>query len=78
MIVTEIDNTGYTVLTPACMRCDKTSKVKLTAVEFNALNGGGYIQDALAERSTDFRELLISGTHAECWTAMFGDDEDED
>ena len=40
--------------------------------------GEGYIQDVLAYLSAGERELLISGTCNNCWTNMFGSDEEDD
>lgn len=36
------------------------------------------IQDALPERDADFRELVKTGTHPECWDTMFPEEEDDD
>jgi hypothetical protein len=36
---------------------------------------GENIQDALPELDADQRELLISGTHAQCWEKMWGPDD---
>ena len=43
-------------------------------VEWSAL--GKNIQDALPGLDADQRELLISGTHAQCWENAFGGDYD--
>lgn len=41
--------------------------------------GSGYIQDLMPYLTAAERELLISGTCDNCWTNMFGsDEEDED
>ena len=40
--------------------------------------GEGYIQDVLAYLSAGERELLISATCNNCWTNMFGSDEEDD
>lgn len=37
---------------------------------------GEPIQAALPQLDADQRELLITGTHAHCWTRMFGVDDD--
>lgn len=62
---------------PKCHLCGETETVEVTDQEFTALQNTRFIQDALPNRDVDFRELLISGTHPECWNAMFPP-EDED
>ena len=57
-------------MTPPCMLCQEPSVVELTRTEFAALNGGGYIQDALPERDAAFRELVKTGTHPNCWETL--------
>lgn len=37
-----------------------------------------YIQDVFPELSNQLRELLISGTHPECWEKMFEECENEE
>lgn len=74
------------LLTPSCMVCKKRTTVQITDLEFSRLTEINpdtgrlryLIQDALPDRDADFRELVKTGTHPECWTSMFGDDEDGD
>ena len=75
---TLLDDATVTITTPACMVCRKTSEVELTVDEYAAYKHGDYIQVALSSRSDDFRELVKSGTHSECWDTMFADDEDDE
>ena len=74
---------SYTLQTPQCPYCHKPSIIELTPDEqmrYEQLQRGKitHIQDALPEWSADKRELLITGTHSECWDAIFEDDEEED
>lgn len=64
--------------TPTCHLCGKAGTIELTSAEVHALNAGGFIQDTLAHRTPSEREQIISGTHPACWTALFGDDEDDE
>jgi hypothetical protein len=64
------------VRTKRCFHCGDTTVVALNATAFAAWQGGAYIQDAFPHMKADERELLISGTHPACWTAMFSDDEE--
>lgn len=54
------------VKTPPCPLCKKADRLQITDEEFKALESGAFVQDALPERSADFREQVISGTHPEC------------
>lgn len=65
------------VATPQCMFCGKASVVTMTDDELAAYRRERFIQEALPNWTPDQRELLISGTHPECWTRMFGNGEDE-
>jgi len=63
------------VETPKCVRCGNRGLLK--DVDYDRLErwlAGEYIQDALPMLTADERELLISGTHAHCWQAMWGVD----
>lgn len=58
--------------TAACMFCQRTSIVELTAAEVGAWLSGVAIQDAMPERGAPERELIRSGIHPECWAESFG------
>jgi len=68
------------VQTQACISCHKTSTVQMTASQYLRYRGGvENLQDIFPDATADFRELLITGTHKECWDKMFGEgDEDND
>ena len=70
--------TTETVLiqTPTCTFCRKGGEVAITTEEQAALQSGQFIQQALANREPSFREQIISGTHSECWDAIFGGEEE--
>lgn len=69
--------------TKPCFMCSKAGKVTVDLEGYELYNAGVLIQDAFPDLSDDVREMLITGTHPECWDAMFPDedetsDEDED
>jgi hypothetical protein len=72
---------GIRVHTPQCFHCGKDGWVAMTYDQFlfakDAFAKGALVQDAFPFLSPDEREMLISGTHPECWTAMFGDEDDD-
>jgi hypothetical protein len=67
------------VVTPACINCGQTSTVKGLRVDDVARwLTGVHVQDVWPEMPPPQRELLITGTHPECWEAMFGSPEEID
>ena len=66
-----------TVTCPTCRVCGNRSVIEgvdaLGFVEWQQL--GRPIQEALPTLDADQRELLMTGTHAQCWETMFGGDE---
>lgn len=67
-----------TVITKPCMLCKGTEEVELTDEEVALLDQGELIQVALVNRDEDFRELILTGTHPECWNSMFPEEDEED
>lgn len=57
------------VHTPNCIRCGESSAVRVPAEAYRRWVAGQPIQVAMPEMSIDAREMLISGTHPECWDA---------
>lgn len=62
--------------TQACMFCGKASILTLDAELYARWIGGEFVQDVWPEWTAGQRELLITGTHPECWDANFTDEED--
>ncbi len=66
----------YVYHCPPCMYCAKADLFPLPSDLVDQwLDDGKFIQDVFPMLSKDEREILISGTHSECWNKMFGDDE---
>lgn len=63
--------------TPSCIVCRETTYLDLTEEEFDALQRPGLIQTALPDRDADFRELVKTGIHRECWDSLFTGEEME-
>jgi len=74
----EEESETISVLTQPCIHCHKPSIVQVDPVSFYEWqHGGAFVQDAFPDWPADQRELLISGTHPECWDALMGDDGEE-
>ena len=65
----------YVVETKECLHCKKTGTVEIFTQEMFYLHQGHHIQDAVKSLNKDLREQMITGTHPECWVAMFGEEE---
>lgn len=64
--------TMMSVVTNPCLMCGKVSSVKVPVEGYRAWKfHGQLIQRAMPGLSANERELLISGTHAECWDRLF-------
>lgn len=62
-----------------CSWCRQPVAVdRLDAGQFKAWQAGAFVQDAFPDMSASEREVLVSGTHAECWNQMFPPDEDDE
>lgn len=67
-----------TVTTKKCMVCQRTSQLVVPAEGLRAWREGELIQTALPGLTPDEREMLINGTHPDCFDSLFGDDEDDE
>lgn len=65
------------ISTKSCMMCNKKGTVNVDVEGYELYSSGVMVQDAFPELSDDVREMIITGTHPECWDAMFPDEEDE-
>lgn len=65
----------YVIETKECFHCKKTGRVEIQTQELFYLNQGMKVQEAVTSLDRDSREMLITGTHPECWIAMFGEEE---
>lgn len=58
-----------------CMLCGELSGVIVDAEGYDKWVAGEFVQDAFPRMPAEDREVLISGTHDECWDNMMGDDD---
>lgn len=59
------------VTTPPCTVCGNTSEVEVDPVAFSRWRRGALAQVAFPDLNADQRELLITGTHPQCWDTIF-------
>jgi len=69
-----IDSSRVGVITPHCPVCSKSTVVCVDRAAYLAWRAGTLIQVAFPDMPTAQRELLITGTHGECWDILWGDD----
>ena len=65
----------YIIETQVCSWCGKNGVVEVPAVGFLARQLGAAIQEAYPDLNAALREQLMTGYHPECWTEMFGNEE---
>lgn len=66
------------IRTETCQVCGQASVVAVSDEGYEKWKAGAFVQDAFPELAAGARELLISGTHPECWDVLFADDEEDD
>lgn len=55
-----------------CMICKaEPTPLHLNVDDVNRWNSGTLIQDVWPNQSSDWREMLITGIHPECWKELF-------
>ena len=64
------------VFTRMCPMCGNKSMLTVSLDGFIRWQEGELIQEALPELDADQRELMITGVHAHCWQAAFGEGND--
>jgi len=66
------------VKTRKCYHCGKDGYIIMPQQDYlngsKAYRAGAFVQDAFPNLTIDQREQIISGTHPECWIALFGSD----
>jgi hypothetical protein len=60
-------------ITKTCVFCGKESSIAVDSGSLYLYNQGELAQNAFPTLSPSERELIISGTHSECWGGMFED-----
>tara|TARA_R110002020_G_scaffold7496_1_gene31500 strand:- start:19046 stop:19294 length:249 start_codon:yes stop_codon:yes gene_type:complete len=68
----------YTVETEPCIMCDEISNVEITSQGLFYYNQGKLIQECFPELSIGDRELLITGTHDECFNELYAEEGQQD
>lgn len=55
----------------SCIHCKKDNQIRINKSDYNRRMNGEFAQDIWPNLSIDDRELIISGTHPDCWHAIF-------
>lgn len=58
-----------------CPICGKATESRVNTEDYVKWQEGMLIQQAFPYLTADEREMLISGTHSDCWEAMFNDED---
>ena len=71
-----IDDDTTEVMPPQCIWCNTPPEpIKVRVCDLMAWKSGQNIQRAFPEMPKERRELLISGTHSDCWDRLFAEEE---
>ena len=55
-----------------CIHCGGKTAFTISQDQYEAwITNNGYAQDVFPELTNEEREVLISGTHPDCWNQMF-------
>ena len=69
------------VETRKCYHCGKNGYIIMSQQDYikgeRDYRAGAFVQDAFPNLSIDQREQIISGTHPQCWIALFGNDDSQ-
>lgn len=76
MSTTNRETQKVIINTSPCLHCWKDSEVEVEGEKYIAWKKGAKIQDVWPEKSAEWREVLMTGIHPECWKEMFGREED--
>lgn len=63
-----------TITTRVCIVCGESSEMQISAHGYKAWKDGAYVQTAFPELAACEREMLISGTHPQCWDTLFAEE----
>ncbi len=63
------------VQTKPCISCGEVSTLELEPEKVRRYEAGEHVQNVWPEKSPGERELLITGTHPDCWDKMFPEEE---
>lgn len=65
-------STDICVYSNTCIHCGEGNDITLDFMSYLGwYNGEGLIQDLFPNLEADQRELIMTGTHPECWQAIF-------
>lgn len=70
-----VDYQRYVVVRD-CMFCGKESRITVPGQGLWAWEHGTFAQDAFPDLTPAEREMVMTGTHPECWDAMIPDDDE--
>jgi hypothetical protein len=60
---------------PPCLVCGKQALVRVRTDAYEAWKAGTHVQFAFPDAPADVRELLITGTHPDCWKTLWEEEE---
>jgi len=59
-----------TIVCQPCVICGRQAEIRMPLRAAEAIRAGVHIQNAWPDSTPDERELIISGTHPDCWDKL--------
>jgi hypothetical protein len=56
-----------------CIHCKATNRILVETHLLEQWRSGQHVQDVFPHLTLDERELILTGTHSECWNEIFAD-----
>ena len=63
--------TSTCVILRLCLLCNKSYNIKMSVEDYVSWSNGALVQNAFPYLSPDQREMIINGTHSECFDKAF-------
>lgn len=61
-----------------CPFCGQDNGIEVDMASYEKWQGGAFVQNAFPTLTAEEREVLVSGSHADCWDEAYDDEEDDD
>lgn len=75
--MTESPRKTVKVRTAVCVVCGRNSELEVPLEGWEKFSKGAYVQDAFPELTPAEREMLINGTHPDCFDILAPPEDDE-
>jgi hypothetical protein len=75
--VSKVEEGLYQVTSKPCPDCTTSVSLQISGQSLYLANQGALVQAVMPDQPADVRERFVTGYCAECWSKIFGDEEEE-